>query len=89
MSFHSFMGFDAVIKSQNYMTRMMKLSMRLSIKDRFQKKKEKPISQIVNIYLDVIYCHYFTLHVFFVRKIFIKGFYKKISIKNPKTLRNY
>ena len=41
MSFHSFMGFDAVIKSQNYMTRMMKFSMRLSIKDRFQKKKRE------------------------------------------------
>ena len=64
------MGFATVIKSQSYMTRMMKLSMKLYRKGQVQKKKikikkEKLVNQIVNIYLDVIYCHCFTLHVFF------------------------
>ena len=71
------MGFATVIKSQSYMTRMMKLSMKLYRKGQVQKKKkkkEKLVSQIVNIYLDVIYCHCFKLHVFFLKKNFYKKF---------------
>ena len=69
------MGFATVIKSQSYMTRMMKLSMKLYRKGQIQKKKkEKLVSQIVNIYLDVIYCHCFTLHFFFLKKNFYKKF---------------
>ena len=35
------MGFATVIKSQSYMTRMMKLSMKLYRKGEVQKKKKK------------------------------------------------
>ena len=35
------MGFATVIKSQSYMTRMMKLSMKLHRKGQVQKKKKK------------------------------------------------
>ena len=73
------MGFATVIKSQSYMTRMMKLSMKLYRKGQVQKKKikikkEKLVNQIVNIYLDVIYCHCFKLHVFFLKKNFYEKF---------------
>ena len=75
------MGFATVIKNQSYMTRMMKLSMKLYRKGQVQKKKkkkkkkkEKLVNQIVNIYLDVIYCHCFKLHVFFLKKNFYEKF---------------